>query len=339
MEIKTTDFVRVPSIDKPQETFSGVSTIVTRHPTLSGGDMVEKHLKQDGVMKDSPEKWAKSIIYARQISQEIRAIANPAYDVPKTFISNGKVREQAAQGKIVRELRYEVLCENWDKFIPAMAHFINDMSELRPVRSRRTNEKTTRDICVRNSKDLVNMLTKKVSGILSPENIKKITNAYAFMDDLPENQEMVFAHNDLHQGNILMDPATGRVSIIDFELSGYQSKFAIMYAKKTTAVPELWEYINKLPRSKNPNLTWEFDINKSNMFRLIQQITLSIINFSPKTAGEADINKLVCEAGHVCRQLDFYMGAISVSQMEKSNDVMTRSLPVPMSHFDNSLEK
>ena len=75
------------------------------------------------------------------------------------------------------------------------------------------------------------------------------------------------------------------------------------------------------------------------MFRLIHQITLSIINFSPKTASEADINKLVCEAGHVCRQLDFYMGAISVSQMEKSNDVMTRSLPVPMSHFDNSLEK
>lgn len=339
METKTTDFIHLGNGDKPQKILSGVNSIVTRHPTLSGFDMVEKHMNQDSTMRDSPEKWAKSIIYARQISDEIRAIDNPAYDVPKTFISNGKVREQAAQGVMMRELRYETLCEHWDKILPSMAHFINDMSELRPVRSRRISEKTTRDICIRDSKDLVKMLTKKVSDILPPENIKMIVNAYALMDNLPENQEMVFAHNDLHQGNIMVDPVTGRLSIIDFELAGYQSKFAIMYAKKTTAVPELWEYINKLPRSKNPNLTWEFDTNKSNMFRLVQQITLSIINFSPKTAGEEDRNKLIEEARHVCRQLDFYIGAINVSQKEKSNNIMTRSLPVPIAHWNHSRGK
>ena len=245
--------------DKSDFRFGHV-TSVRRQETLTG-DIVVKQMNNKGAFNTN-EQSAKKLMWmagqqnGKKIADEIRKKNNPAYFVPKTYISHGKVREEFASGQLWRDVIATLSPEDKEWAYKALAEFVNDMSELRPVRA--ADEGFALSASVKTSDDMAKALAGVDEQYLSAEDKRLFQEVYDYLSQIPENKFMVFGHNDLHGGNILVDIEKKQLSIIDFELSGYRIAFDTMYSFGLLRVPEFWEYVNKLPRSTNPNLTWHF---------------------------------------------------------------------------------
>ena len=198
-----TDFIIVESNKGADVTMSGHGTTVRRVKTLNG-DIVEKNINPEGAFQDDSDRWMQLNVNAKQIADEMRAKNNSAYVVPRTFISHGKVRESLAAGVTLRNAikdNPQWLSQNHDWIVPAIAAFINDMSELRPVKYLDKNP-SLGGVRIRNVSELRRALNYRGPDVVSPEHQKLIEEIYNFLCDCPENKEMVFGHNDLHPDNI-----------------------------------------------------------------------------------------------------------------------------------------
>ena len=271
MTFNNTGFINIITGKHPDATMSGHGTSVRRRGTSNDMDIVEKTVNPKGCFKNNPEQWFENNKNARIISREIRALDNPAYFVPTTFISHREVYEQFVDGTKLRNVGEKYLENHQHELICAIGNFINDMTELRPVKIKKSNNSVP-GVRLKDVNEL-NGLLDNFSSVLSKSVQKTIKDVYVYLRDLPENNEFVFAHKDLHPNNIIINTKTNLISIIDFEMSGYQSKFAAMYQMGTTSFPELWDYINHLPRTKNPNLQWDFDNKKQELFRFLRWTT------------------------------------------------------------------
>lgn len=254
----TSDFVILPS-DVNEETMSGHGTVVRRRETLTG-DIAEKTHKTTGNFAYTSDVWMTKVKNARDVADRIRALNNPAYDVPKTHISHGKVYETFAIGTKMRDLSCEYIEQNKDWIYLAIAHFMNDMSELAPITHRNNSE-----VNHVNPKRLDELL-KKLEPHLSPDDRDFIRKVHKYVRDLPENSMMVFAHNDLHPDNIIIDTESKRVSIIDFEMAGPAPKLSVMYSKNPIE-EYVQKYAQNLPRFKNPTFQWDYEPKIAIMYK------------------------------------------------------------------------
>ncbi len=253
----------VPSEDAPEDTMSGRSTIAKKQRSLSG-DYVEKRPNPYGVFAAEPDLWLEIMQDARNVSEKIRAKKNPAYFVPKTFISHNKVREQFARGA---HAAGKPLPE-WA--VAAVGNFINDMSELAPVqKSDRPN--MLRGAGASNKTELAKWMDS-LGNLISSDDAKFILDAYEYLRTRDENQTIVLCHADLHGGNIHIDQDTKTVSILDFEMVRMCSQLEIMYARNITARKDVWDCINTLPRATNPKLRWRFDENVHGLYTYMTRI-------------------------------------------------------------------
>ncbi len=264
------NFELVPEIDwgDEYEGVSGRATTVVRMESLDGS-FVEKFVSETGPYAMRWPMWLAKQIDAAQITNDLRAKHNPHYDVPKTFISHGHVREQYVDG-----INADEYTGNKADLIPAIAHFINDMSELRPLRFVRNHG--VNGLQMENIADLDKLLDKvRKYNVVREENLKLIRDVFEFLRDIPENNYFVFGHNDLHPGNVLVNPKTGRMSVIDFELSGYQPMSYMLYTQMQMG-PPVWDYVNKLPRVVNPKLRWNYDARIAELYNFMHRVMLNI---------------------------------------------------------------
>ena len=256
----------------------GHMTSVRRQETLNG-DIVVKQM--NAIKEKNPVlRGANLLVWlgrqqdGKKIADEIRKKNNPAYFVPRTFIAHGKVREQFASGQLWRDVIATMSQEDKEWAYKALAEFVNDMSELRPVQHL-SKEQSVARIGVKSSEEMTQILDGVDEKYLDQEDKQLIQDVYDYLSQIPENNLMVFGHNDLHGGNIIIDLEKKKLSIIDFELSGYRTAFEVMYSFGPLKVPEFWEYINKLPRSTNPNLNWTFVLEHA---QLHQFLTMQLYN-------------------------------------------------------------
>ena len=233
---------------------SGHATVVQRMKALTGDIVVKEHKETAG--SETDVDWLKKQKKAQKIADEIRAKNNPLYFVPKTFISHGKVREEFVTGQRWRNIIKTLSPQDKEWAYKALAEFINDMSELRPIKYD-NNIRSVSRLPIKGIKELSSILDTWDEKYVSVEDKQLIKDIYEYLSSIPENKLMVFGHNDLHGDNIIIDLNKRQISIIDFEMTGYKSAYDVMY-NGITDFEELWEYINKLPRSTNPNLVWEF---------------------------------------------------------------------------------
>lgn len=265
------NFELVPDMDWDDlhdEGVSGRGTSVFLRDTLNG-PVVEKFAKEYGAFTSDVNKWFDKQRDAAQISNELRAKQNPHYHVPKTFVAGGKVREEFVDG-----INADEYIGDKASLIPGIAHFINDMSELRPVRC--VTNSAVPGILVKDVFELDKILDRvRKFNVVKEQNLQFIHDLYVFLRDMPENNVLVFGHNDLHSGNVLVNPKDGRLSIIDFELAGFQPMSYMLY-NRNTANPALWDWVNKLPRSKNPNLRWNYNARVDEMYSVIHRALFKI---------------------------------------------------------------
>lgn len=233
---------------------SGHATVVQRMKALTGDIVVKEHKETAG--SETDVDWLEKQKKAQKIADEIRAKNNPLYFVPKTFISHGKVREEFVTGQRWRDIIKTLSPKDKKWAYAALAEFINDMSELRPIKYD-NNIRSVSRLPIKGIKELSSILDTWDEKYVSVEDKQLIKDIYEYLSSIPENKLMVFGHNDLHGDNIIIDLNKRQISIIDFEMTGYKSAYDVMY-NGITDFEELWEYINKLPRSTNPNLVWGF---------------------------------------------------------------------------------
>lgn len=254
-----------PNANDNNVALHGAAAMVRKMPTLSGFDVMDKAVLPGGVMAGRPRKWYNRQRSGAQIADMLREKNNPAYVVPHTFVSHGHVRDTFIPGIAAADLPSQYIIENKHKLITSIGQFVNDMSELRPIKYSRP--KTFADLRVKS----VDELNEMMDEFLLPTRYQDvIRDVFEYLRDLPENRELIFAHGDINGANVLVDASTGGVGIIDFEYAGFWSKTYIMY--RDLPYPKLWEYINKLPRATNPNLCWNYDPDIGVLFKFMRYV-------------------------------------------------------------------
>lgn len=250
---------------EPEKTdlLSGHATAVLKVRTLDK-DIVVKERKPNA-KSGTTEGWLAQQKHAKAIADEIRKKNNPAYIVPRTFISHGKVREEFVSGQRWRDVIKTLSPQDKEWAYKALAEFVNDMSELRPIKYDEKIKSLPR-LPIKGVKELETILDTWDEKYVSAEDKKLIKDIYEYLSSVPENKLNVFGHNDLHGDNIIIDLEKRQIAIIDFEMSGYRPVGNVMY-NGIMDFDRFWEYVNKLPRTTNPNLYWEFilehrDLNK-----------------------------------------------------------------------------
>ncbi len=257
MAIKSKSFEITESANAVGDIPSGHWTYVEKISALNGLFVKKQLLPQYSIEEDRCLFWMSEQKYAKEISNRVRNLKNPNYNVPKTFISNGKVYEEFAIGHTITKLSKLKMCPvkkeaAKEKMTIALSHLINDMSELFKTQK---NDKTD---CIEDlSYEEAFELTRFFSDKIGKKNVELIMGIFNYLANLPENKTLVFVHGDLHHDNIIMDDQNN-ISFIDFEMSGYITMLSAMYSK-SLAKKDLWDLVNKLPRTKNSQLQWNFD--------------------------------------------------------------------------------
>lgn len=324
MADKNVNFELVPDVTGQEpDVVSGRATSFVRKESLNGS-FGEKSAKKEGRFVMSESKWFARQQNAAIISNELRTKANPHYDVPKTFISHGHVREQFVDG--INADKYK---GDMSDLIPAVAHFINDMSELRPVQFRRN--KKVPGMLLNDIADLDDEIEKvRKFNVVHEKNLQLIHDVYAFLRDMPENNMFVFGHNDLHPGNVFVNPENGRLTVIDFELSGYQPLSYVMYEEMRSG-PLLWDYVNKLKRVTNPKLHWNYDANVADLYKFLRRVLYKMENvsiFDKETAAQ-DLKKI----NDLCNPA--FRKKFAMLKLKYQDSLLGPEMPlVPMLHYE-----
>lgn len=274
------------------EILSGSTTVVRRQKTLSG-DIIVKTRKKTNAKTNTPEQWLEKQKNAKKIADEIRAKNNSAYVVPRTFVSHNHVREQLVTGQRWRAVFRTMSPEDQKWAFKAVAEFVNDMSELRPIKYQK-NTNTVPRLPVKNVDELIKILDSWDEKYVSKEDKKLIVDIYKYLTAIPENKLMVFGHNDLHGDNVIIDIDNRQIAIIDFELSGYKSVYDAMYGGMLDSEC-FWQYVNMLPRTKNPKLSWDFVREHRNLHKFLSWGCYEIIVLGKSIESMSDTIKKQCQ--------------------------------------------
>lgn len=329
MVVNSKDFQIIKTDDGVDKSVlaSGHATTVRRVQTLTG-DVVEKHLnnatgrfsvKQEG----RADWWMQKQKDAQQIADAIRAKNNPAYFIPKTYISHGKVREEFASGKSWRGMAMGMDRADKEWVYRSLAEFMNDMTELYPVVCD-DGHNALPNLPVKDASALEEMLARWDDKYVGAENKKLIREIYDYLANLPENKTLVFGHNDLHSDNIIVDMDKRQVSIIDFECAGYRPAFAAMYCGTLAGNPEFWAYMNKLPRKTNPDLRWNYVPEHTELFQFLRWCSFDVVL--------EGVKNMASQIAEKCDKMRFVLARAKMHHQEL---LQQQKMPlVPVSHYD-----
>lgn len=257
-------------------------TVVRKMKTLTGDVVVKEINTKNGMFsadikkEDRQQWWLGAQKKAAAIADEVRKKQNSAYFVPKTFVTHGKVREQYASGQRWRDVFNTFSSQDKEWACKALAQFINDMSELRPIKYD-DRVRSVPGVPIKGPKAMAEILDSWDEKYIAPEDKKLIQELYEYLSRTPENRLLVFGHNDLHGDNIVIDINKRQVSIIDFEMAGYKSAFDCLYVHSVVRIPEFWEYLNHLPRATNPELQWNFVPEHAEMYGFLRWLYMTIV--------------------------------------------------------------
>ncbi len=238
----------------------------------SVGDFIEK--TPTIAYRGQFEFWMDTVKYSKKITDKLRGLNNNKYFVPKTFIAGNRVFEHMMHGVLLKDFKWENVT-NVDKIKYALsyANFINDFSELKPVKNKMFFGKEIRGI----SKEGIFLeYLSELDYILTEENYTFIKEAFRIVAKFPENKQIVFWHNDLHDKNIFVNEKNKKIGIIDFEMSDYNYKIYAMYSRKSYG-KTFWDTVDALPRKKNSEFKWGFDSDKCRMYRFLESLFIDMV--------------------------------------------------------------
>ncbi|MDE6478531.1 MAG: aminoglycoside phosphotransferase family protein [Alphaproteobacteria bacterium] len=187
----------------------------------------------DGLVFKRPTKrmsetgWLAKQRHAQLVMQDINRVASSEYFVPQMLEISTTEKfavEQRAYGHPVSSSYFDKLPPaDQDKIYRAMAHFMNDMNQMRPVLQQRHLFDATDDAADLDNIPLKDVLIKLKKHIPEKE-LSVVKSAKKWFDVASESDaSMVFSHGDMNENNIFYDPTRGVVSFIDFADARYEN--------------------------------------------------------------------------------------------------------------------
>ncbi len=171
--------------------------------------------------------WLGKQRHAKHVTDGLLKSNNDAYFVPQILEISEKeafVIEQRAYGNPIPSSYFDTLSpSDHDIIYNALAHFINDMNQMRPVLTQAENfdAATSGD-----DEDGMTMATvmKKLSAYIPEEELRTVSVAKKWFDKASANDaSVVFSHGDMNEHNIFYDPDRRIVSFIDFADAKYEN--------------------------------------------------------------------------------------------------------------------
>ena len=183
------------------------------------GDLYVMKRPLPGRDKDA---WLKKQHKTKDIIDEISALNNPVYNIPKmVYIKDDEYQllEERAMGEPLNLEFYQSLSPRQrTEIVNGMASFLVDMNELKPVR-----EEVLHNISTElKMEKLRNIINNKMPKWFDVTEIKYMTELTDDISGFEYITREAWSHADLNSGNVLYDKNTSKLSFIDFAEAGYK---------------------------------------------------------------------------------------------------------------------
>lgn len=182
------------------------------------GDMYVMKRPLPGRDKDA---WLAKQHKTKEIIDEISAINNPVYNIPKmVFIKDDEYQllEERAMGEPLTPALYQSLSQpQKTKIVNGMASFLVDMNELKPVRDEVLHNISSE----LKMEKLKNIVDNKMPRWFDVAEIKYMTELTEDISGFEYVTREAWSHSDLNCGNILYDKEKSQISFIDFAEANY----------------------------------------------------------------------------------------------------------------------
>jgi len=182
------------------------------------GDLYVMKRPLPGRDKDA---WLKKQHKTKDIIDEIGALNNPVYNIPKmVYIKDDEYQllEERAMGEPLNFAFFQSLSPRQrTEIVNGMASFLVDMNELKPVR-----EEVLHNISSElKMEKFGNIIESKMPRWFKVDEIKYMAKLRSEISNFEYITREAWSHCDLNPGNILYDKNTSKLSFIDFAEAGY----------------------------------------------------------------------------------------------------------------------
>lgn len=182
------------------------------------GDLYVMKRPLPGRDKDA---WLKKQHRTKEIIDEIGALNNPVYNIPKmVYIKDDEYQllEERAMGEPLNLEFYQSLSPRQrTEIVNGIASFLVDMNELKPV-----HEEIYHNISTElKMEKFGNIIESKMPRWFDVGEINYMANLKKEISGFEYVTREAWSHSDLNPGNILYDKNTSKLSFIDFAEASY----------------------------------------------------------------------------------------------------------------------
>lgn len=180
--------------------------------------------------EEARNRWLAKQHRTKQIIDEIHAVGNPIYNIPKMVYINDdeyQVLEERALGEPLSKELYRSLNRRQQiEIVNSLASFLVDMNELKPTQ-KVLNHKITSEI---KFSRLENFVENKMSDWFSINEVRYMIKLKNQIDQFEYNTREAWSHGDLNSGNVIYNKNNSQLSFIDFAEANYKFIYRDIFA-------------------------------------------------------------------------------------------------------------
>lgn len=251
------------------------------------------------------DKWLEKQHKTKEIIDEISAVNNPVYNIPKMlYIKDDEyqlLEERALGEPLTPELFRGLPNQHKTKIVNGIASFLVDMNELKPV-----HEEVYHNISTElKMEKLGNIIANKMPKWFNDTEIKYMSGLAKDISGFEYVTREAWSHADLNFGNVLYDKNTSKLSFIDFAEASYKFIYRDIFSPLNVdlricrVVYDLYTRLHdktkyKMPGLRNPELQriMRYRVMTVLLKRFIKAGDDLRMNSNSVTAKENNINKV-----------------------------------------------
>jgi len=169
-------------------------------------------------------KWLEKQHRTKQITDEIRALGNPIYNIPEMHFVNDddyQVLEVCAPGEPLKPELYHKLAKRQKyEILTSLTAFLVDMNELKPVGDVQPYNMFA-ELDSDHQQQFKNFVNGKMKIWFSQEEVDYIMHVMELLNNFEYETCRAWSHCDLNYGNVLYDVDKSKLWIIDFAEANY----------------------------------------------------------------------------------------------------------------------
>lgn len=169
-------------------------------------------------------KWLEKQHRTKRITDEIRAVGNPTYNIPEMHFVNDddyQVLEVCAPGEPLKPELYNKLSKRQKyEIITSLASFLVDMNELKTAGVVQPYNLSP-ELAAKHRTRLDNFISDRMAKCFDAADVDYVVHVVDLLDKFEFESCRAWSHCDLSSGNVLYDVDKSKLWIIDFAEADY----------------------------------------------------------------------------------------------------------------------